>query len=206
MDTTMCRFCQIERGVITEPYNRPINENEKFFSLASIGAFIPGWSLIVPKEHVYSMRKVYSDPSFLDFANSWIKHVQNIFEKNVIAFEHGANHCGSQTSCGTNHGHLHVVPFDKSLVRKMQADREWVSVSFEQISKIVGGDEYLLYTDIAGRLEDSKFYLHILHKEESQYFRRLLANEVGVKDYSYKTSPYYDYTVRSYQKLVGVAE
>lgn len=204
MDTEICRFCEIEKGNIKEAFDHPIKENSNYFSLASVGAFIPGWSLIVPRKHTYSLREMYRNPDFLKFVHDWIMYINKIVEKKIIVFEHGANRCGSQTSCGTNHAHLHVVPYSGSLIGKMLADREWVSVKYDQIENIVKNNEYLLYAEVANQLEDSDIYLHILQKEESQYFRRLLAEEMEVTDYNYKLSPYRSNTIYSYQKLVGV--
>lgn len=203
MDTNICRFCNIEKGHADNIYDHPIKESENYYSLASVGTFIMGWSLIVPKKHAYSMRDEYDDPNFLKFANAWIGHVKSVFREKIIIFEHGANHCGSQTSCGTNHGHLHVVPYRESLVSKMLQDREWSCVKYDKVKSVVGEDEYLLYADVADTIEDAKLYIHILKKEESQYFRRLLAEEVGVDDYSYKTSPHNKETVESYSMLRG---
>ena len=203
MNTTECRFCQINDGIISAQYDQPIKKCRGYFTLASVGAFISGWSLIVPVVHEYSMRSEYAKSSFLEFANDWISHVKKVYKKRIIVFEHGANHCGSQTSCGTNHAHLHVVPFDGSLLAKMQNDRDWIAVRYDRILETVGENEYLLYAEIDECLENTVFYVHILEREESQFFRKLLGEEIGIEDYSYKTTPYYKDTTESYYKLVG---
>ena len=66
-----------------------------FFSLASIGGFIDGWSLVIPKEHTYSMRKFFTDSAFVDIANKMLKRIRDTYRKKSIIFEHGANHEGS---------------------------------------------------------------------------------------------------------------
>lgn len=203
MNITDCRFCQINRGHFSAVYDQPIKKCGGYFSLASVGAFLPGWSLIVPEAHTYSMRDEYAKSSFVEFANDWINHVKKVYEKKIIVFEHGANHCGSQTSCGTNHAHLHVVPFDGSLLAKIQNDCDWIAVRFDRIHETVGEKEYLLYAELDDCLENAVFYVHILECEESQYFRKLLGEEAGIEDYSYKTSPFYSETTESYIKLLG---
>ena len=75
-----CRFCDIlegnrKMGII----DNPILENDKFFSLASIGGFIDGWSLVIPKEHTYSMRKFFTDSAFVDIEDA--KGYIHIIEK-----------------------------------------------------------------------------------------------------------------------------
>ncbi len=203
MNITECRFCQINHGNYSELYDQPIKRDRGYFSLTSVGAFVPGWSLIVPEIHAYSMRNEYSNPDFLVFANEWINHVRKTYNKKIMVFEHGANRCGSQTSCGTNHAHLHVVPYGKSLLDRMLNDREWINVRCDRIKETVGENEYLLYADVSERLDEATIYVHILEKEESQYFRKLLGEKVGVTDFSYKTAPHYNDTVETYKKLTG---
>lgn len=203
MNITDCRFCQIKNGNILAPYDQPIKRSDGYFSLTSVGAFIRGWSLIIPEAHTYSMRDEYAKSCFLAFANDWINHVKKTYKKRIIVFEHGANHCASLTSCGTNHAHLHVVPYDNSLLAKMKNDRSWISVRYDHLNKTLGDDEYLLYAEVDNYLEKSIFYVHFLAAEESQYFRKLLGEKARIKDYNYKTTPYYNDTIESYLKLSG---
>lgn len=205
MNNKECRLCQINDGSYSAVYDQPILKSNGYFSIASIGTFIPGWSLIVPEKHSYSMRNEYSSSKFCEFANNWINCVKNTFQDKIIVFEHGANHCGSQTSCGTNHAHIHVVPFSGNLLMKMQQDRDWVCTTYDKIKEIVCDNEYLLYASVSGRIEDAEFYIHILEREESQYFRRLLSEELGINDYSYKTSPRIEETIKSFSMLRGNA-
>ena len=56
----VCRFCDILSGNLKGKEDHPIWENEGYFSLASIGALVEGWILIVPKKHVISMKEVHA--------------------------------------------------------------------------------------------------------------------------------------------------
>ena len=172
-------------------------------SIVSIGAFIEGWSLVIPKEHTYSMRSFYVQKDFLTFVSCVAQHIKTTYKKSIIVFEHGANRCDSATSCGTHHAHLHIVPYDKSLLSTITEDRDWIRVSYDQIQEVVGEEEYLLYADLNESLETSEIYVHILVKEESQYFRRILAKDANIPDYSYKTAPCINNTTKSYETLKG---
>ncbi len=200
MDTCNCRFCQIASGEINQDYDKPLTKEDNYFTLASVGTFIQGWSLVVPAKHEYSMRNFYTDPGFLRFLNSWIARLKKQFG-NIIVFEHGANHYGSVTSCGTNHCHLHTVPLNKSLLNRITSDRTWTITTFSHVKELVGNKEYLLYSEINDTAENSVVYVSILENEESQYFRRILASELGVDDYSYKSSPRYEETISSFYAL-----
>ena len=74
-----CRFCSILKG---EKYfdiiDTPIIENDDYYLLSSVGAMVEGWSLIVPKEHQYSMKEHYSNSKFYDFANRCISIISII--------------------------------------------------------------------------------------------------------------------------------
>lgn len=196
-----CRFCNIWHGIISKEIDNPIMKRGNYLVLASIGAFIHGWSLIVSKDHTYSMKNAYDDTFFLEFANDWISKMKIEFNSSIIIFEHGANHEGSNTSCGTNHAHLHVVPYEGSLLNEMKKEKTWNCVKYDEIAKLVGDSEYLLYSEIDENLESSIYYIHILQQEESQYFRRLLSKGAGVLEYSYKDDPRNKESLDSYKVL-----
>ena len=194
-----CRFCDITKGIYTYPeIDKPLIETEQYMMICSVGAFIQGWSLIVPKKHGFSMRKYYTDPSFFDFFYDVKKLIEETHDSKIIAFEHGANRKNSLTSCGTCHSHLHIVPFNGSLVKDITSDRNWILCYFSEIEKIVGDNEYLLYVDVLDKIEESKCYVHILEEETSQYFRKILSIHIDYKeDYNYKTNLLLENTARS---------
>lgn len=202
MNKSDCRFCDIWNGMYAHAaFDKPILTKDNYMSIVSVGAFVGGWSLVVPREHVYSMRSFYAQEGFLSFVSNVAQHVREVYKKPVVIFEHGANRCDSATSCGTHHAHLHVVPYDKSLLQTILNDRDWVKVPHDKIQETVGEEEYLLYSDLNETIENSDIYIHILKKAESQYFRRIIAGDIGVSDYSYKTAPYTEETVKSYEAL-----
>lgn len=170
-------------------------------ALVSIGAFVEGWTLVVPQTHVYSMRTFYDLPEFWRFVQHTSQHIQDTYRKKVICFEHGANSCDSETSCGTHHAHLHLVPFGESLAEDILAERPWKKILAQNVKEVVSNQEYLLYSDLERVDELAEVYVHILKEGESQYFRRVLANRVGVSDYSYKTAPFIERTIKSFEEL-----
>ena len=185
-----CRFCDIIGGKVLGKENHPILENNDYFSLASIGALVEGWVLIVPKMHDISMKEIYKEKSFIEFTNCMLNAMKLQYSGPFIAFEHGPNKCNSSTSCGTNHAHLHLVPYPKSLyVDMIKSGLIWESCATSQISSKAGTNEYLFYSEISSDLswKDPKGFIHILQQPISQYFRKLIANQLGCADeYDYK--------------------
>ena len=196
-----CRFCDIVKGYLKGQENYPIQETQNYLSFASIGALVEGWVLIVPKEHTLSMKEFYNKKDFVDFSNLMLGLMRNHYSGPFIAFEHGPNKCGSNTSCGTNHAHLHLVPYANSLYADMLGTGlTWESCTTSQISSIAGTNEYLFYCEILNdsMWEDPKGFIHILKQPISQYFRKLIANQLNCLDeYDYKKYARIDLAIKT---------
>ncbi len=184
-----CRFCSIQKGKKTfETVDTPIIENENYYLMSSIGALIEGWTMVIPKEHSYSMKNHYSNFGFYSFINECIDIIKKAYSVNkVVVFEHGANKFGSMTACGTNHSHIHIVPIKESLLSDITESLEFTKIRFDQLEDYVQDSEYLLYADIEGNFETSDCYVHMLKEPISQFFRRIIANKLGCPEkYNYK--------------------
>jgi diadenosine tetraphosphate (Ap4A) HIT family hydrolase len=203
----MCRFCNFFDGKYShDEIDHPFVQNDSYMAIASIGALIEGWSLIIPKKHQLSMRNVYGDPGFADFCSSVISRLMRHYGP-LIAFEHGSNKEGSITSCGTDHAHLHLVPFRESLIPELQnSDMQWIESHASEIASKTGNSEYLFYTELGLSFvwNDPVGHLHNLVHPKSQYFRHLLANRIGVPELSdYKKFPHLETAQQTRDTLVG---
>lgn len=198
-----CKFCKIASSdhECLSSIDQPIYEDESFYAICSVGGFISGWSLIFPKEHTYNLSNYYLDSQFIDF----ITHVKLSVEKNYgkcIVFEHGALEEGL-TSCGVNHAHLHIVPFEDSIEKLVKSDDElqWEKIYISELANKVENSEYLFCSD-SFLNEDSLGLVAKLTIPQSQYFRKILANFYGIGDlYSYKTHKFEDQSLHTHKKL-----
>lgn len=191
-----CRFCNIVVGKYQyAEIDQPFASNDAFIAIASIGALIEGWSLIIPKEHQLSMRNVYDKPKFTDFVGTVIPLLVKQYGS-LIAFEHGSNKEGSITACGTDHAHLHLVPYCKSLFSDLQSSGlRWIQCQASEIAPRVGNSEYLFYSKLGVKKawNDPVGYLHVLKRPISQFFRQLIAARTGHAETSdYRRFPYLD--------------
>ena len=189
-----CRFCKIVGGQYKYAgIDEPFASNDKFVAVASIGALIEGWTLIVPKTHHLSMRNVYGSFEFSSIVGAVLPPLIHQYGS-LIAFEHGANKEGSITGCGVDHAHLHLVPMDESLLPDIQhSGLKWVRCHASVISSMTGKSEYLFYTELNENKvwQDPMGFLHVLENPLSQFFRRLIASRRGgVKVSDYKRFPY----------------
>lgn len=201
-----CRFCKIGRGEPGEygAVDSPFFNEKNYFSIVSIGAFIDGWTMIVAREHEYNLHNEYGKSEFEEYLNAHIAFIRRKYEdsERLIIFEHGANKCDSLTACGTSHAHLHVIPFEDSILPEIQNEKKWITCRLGQVAETVGDKEYLLYGELTGKQPDTRVYVHIVDKPESQYFRKVLAEKTGLTgDYSYKTDARSEESVKIRKKF-----
>ena len=198
-----CRFCGIANGHNNEqkPENTKITESNHYFAISSIGALVEGWTLVAPKMHCCSMKEVYSDHEFTEFTNSLLRTLYACYGS-VIAFEHGPNHEGSDTSCGTDHAHLHLVPYRSLATVLSSLDLEWIPCRSTQVNSIVEENEYLFYCEPSNNWDDPVGLVHILKKPISQFFRKVIAKDQGnYEKYNYKTNPDTLLTLQTVEKV-----
>lgn len=201
-----CRFCNIVNSeYLYGDIDKPFAESESYIAISSIGAFIEGWTLIVPKKHVLSMREIYHDEEYQQFFNIVYNKINKIYGKAII-FEHGSSYEGSLTACGTNHAHIHIVPIDSSVKREIQSFKsmEWKKRNISKLSMLNKNTEYLYYYEMNEQISWTEIngYLHIVTNPTSQFFRKILAMKIGGNiDFDYKKNPQLDITLRTFEKL-----
>ena len=200
-----CKFCRLaagERplGVVDQPFM----ESENFLAIPSLGSFIEGWTLIIPRRHVLSLSKFYSDEEFLDFSKSVAERVESLFGK-IIFFEHGPSEHNSLTGCGIDHAHLHLVPLDGSLAEVMRRDLEiaWTPSDGKELAERTASQDYLFYSESGPRAAFSGL-VGRARQPVSQYFRRKLAEVTQQpEDFDYKLTPLIEQSVKSGHALSG---
>lgn len=188
-----CCFCEVGNGAYANPViDIPYASDDKYFALASVGAMVEGWSLVIPRAHGVSLKSNYAGKELQSFLDTLLPKLIGQYGR-VVAFEHGANMEGSLTGCGTNHAHLHLVPLAESLSTEMkQSGLLWENCKPSEIARKVGGSEYLFYKGLqnSATWDDSTGQLHVLQSPQSQFFRKMIAKKLGIpNDYDYKKYP-----------------
>ncbi|MBT9523421.1 MAG: HIT domain-containing protein [Dechloromonas sp.] len=186
-----CKFCEIGGGLHQSEVDHPMIESDRYFAVSSIGGFVPGWTLVFPKEHRFNMSCDYRNPEFNDF----VRKVSAVVCKeygSCVFFEHGAVKQDSQTGCGVNHAHFHIVPLSKSietLATAYKPNYVWQKTQASEIQDRHNGAEYLFCCDEFGG--ESKGVISILRNPESQFFRKVIASAAGLDGLSdYKKFPF----------------
>lgn len=172
-----CRLCAISEGNYAFGCDAPVISERGYFGVASIGGFIPGWTLVCPDHHRNNLSVDYATSELHQTVSAVVNAVTAEFGQAAI-FEHGATRDGSPTSCGTSHAHLHVVPFAEDLadlaIANYDPSLSWVPTRLTDIARASGGREYLFVASRYTGLE-TVGYLALLREPRSQFFRRLIA-------------------------------
>jgi len=156
-------------------------ETSNFVVTTSLGAFVEGWVLIISKRHITSMSRLsegeLSEPNTT--MGDVRTKVEQIYGKTVV-FEHGSLVPGTHFGCGIDHAHVHIVPFNYSIIPIV--DQEKPNICWRPIIRI---------EDI---IVEKKPYLFIIDREErngvisnpdsipSQFIRRVLAKHLGIPE------------------------
>ncbi|MDR8729625.1 HIT family protein [Burkholderia pseudomultivorans] len=202
-----CRFCRIGAGGAQLCHDRVLMESDDYFAIASIGGFVEGWTLVCAKRHTLNFSDDYGRDAMRAFASE-VANVVSLAYGPVVAFEHGVRRHGSLTGCGTDHAHLHLVPFSNSLVECVfdhDPARTWIRCSARDVEQLTGGGEYLLMADSVDALWKDA-HVSQVDRPQSQFFRKILASRLGFDGQSdYRLFPFVETTERTSQRIDEVA-
>ena len=207
MDCRFCQFDNIENKVID--HDSVILSSESYYSISSVGGFLPGWVLVCPQNHDVNLINHYDNSAFWDMCENMEQALSHTYSENVTIFEHGPSLTGSLTGCGVNHAHIHLLPLNFSLeeeVKVFDPSLKWEKVKSSEINEIVNGREYLFISDNFNS-SNTEGLLHILEQPISQFFRQVIASKINKIDiFDYKTHPHYESTDETSQKLCDFFE
>ncbi len=186
----MAKFSWIYDGLKTSKpdYDLPVVETERFVVLPSLGSLVSGWLVVVPRRRIPNLCMLSAlERAELMHLQNRLASIMRVFEGLPFVFEHGGPY-GSVVNCGVDQAHLHMVPlnfnlFDKAVVEN---DVKWRR-SENFIAPISTSHEYLAIHD----LSDGRSAVGIPDMPQSQWFRRLIARELGLSTWDYKAFPAY---------------
>ena len=191
-----CRFCSIAAGRGSRWSDSVLVETQSYVVIASIGALVPGWVMLVPRIHALNLSDAFSDPEFTELRLRVAALLAHAYPSTTIRlFEHGAQTTACQVGCGVDHAHLHLVALQQSLVPCLshQADSvDWRSLPLSGVAKAIGEQEYLLYSDDATSV-DPRCWLSLPPSPVSQFFRRMIAAVHNTPEsYDYRVQPFFE--------------
>lgn len=176
-----CRFCNIidmkKRDDSSFPvYNTILYETCNFLVLPTLGAFVPGYVMVISRKHIFSM--AYLTEEEMQELGDLVKYLKNIllrkFGVSPILFEHGSalDFC-EESACSVEHAHLHLVPINLSKEDKIIEDAGAIQIADLQTVRIYKGKPYMLYVN-----EKEQHYISNNTMLSSQYMRKWIAKEI----------------------------
>jgi diadenosine tetraphosphate (Ap4A) HIT family hydrolase len=118
-------------GFRAKPENTVFFETENFVVMPTRGSFVPGYLLIVTKQHFINFGQLHG-PVFTEYQDihRLVKeHVRAAYGP-VITFEHGGNG-GVSDRAGSciEHAHMHIVPYASDPWDLVELDYTWKSTN-----------------------------------------------------------------------------
>jgi diadenosine tetraphosphate (Ap4A) HIT family hydrolase len=208
-----CTFCnEIQKGIKNEFFelykndlpNRLIRANDQFFILPSIGQIVEGYLLILPINHMISLRTMDNcNIVNLEIIKDKIKQINyTLYNKGTIFFEHGMvnEQCGG---CGIYHAHLHAVPLITDIDITNYIENIIPEINFHCVKNFNDIDEivpknmsYLYYENL-----NSEKYLTSCKTIPSQIFRKIIANHLNIETWKWQDFKYELKLIDTYNKF-----
>src|SRR3546814_20490173 len=80
-----CRLCAIARGMPqAQGVYRPWLLDENYAAFVSVGALVPGWSLVAPNQHGFNLSTYYSKYYFWHFVQRSVDVLERHYGRPVI--------------------------------------------------------------------------------------------------------------------------
>lgn len=161
-------------------FDRCLFKTELFVCVPTIGSFVPGYVLVIPKKHFLS---------FLGMPDSYLQECQTIidrlaahyqlcYQSQFILFEHGTADNSNPGGMSVVHAHIHLLPCNIDIIENCH---EFQFSSFSCLVDVIkfyraNGDNrpYLLLRD-----SNKVYYLSFSSDIPSQFFRKRVCDVIG---------------------------
>lgn len=167
-------------------YDVVVASNNHFVAVPSLGSLVPEWILLIPRRAMPTLSIMNTEErEALALLRAELSARLSVNGQTVHAFEHGGA-VGSLVSCGVDQAHLHLVPLSFDLLHAAgRHDFGWrTSVSIPDLTETeTDGREYLFVERSGVSL------IGFPETPTSQWFRQLIAQECGVREWDYKRNP-----------------
>lgn len=192
-----------------ETYVRRIPiESANFAVVPSLGPVVPGHSLIVPKAHFKSFSDVLRGTNYAGGAElqalrrSLSGVLSTLYQAPVHQFEHGSPAGNPKVLCTVDHAHLHFLPTSVNIQPRLSEDSRWAPCpgGLERLASSTSGKEYMFYESPTG----NTWFAVSVEGFESQYLRRLFAEETGMSaNWNWRENPQPASVNETFRKLLA---
>lgn len=213
-----CCFCEEYRSLYDSQYYKSIGkkigfpsrilaETNNWYAIPTIGSFVPGYLLLVCKQHELSMATLslnLRDEMFV-LKERMEERISQVMGCRCLMFEHGTTDSNYIGVNSVNHVHIHLVP---------SIDSVWVHLSKE--NSLFDFEVFDDYSNLFMKWEESPPKTYLLFQDAdkkiyyssdvvdmpSQLFRRCLASIWGLSEWDWRKYPC-SYIIRDTLRLFG---
>lgn len=161
--------------------SRIVATTKKFVIMPMVGPLVPGYLLIVPREHYLSISQLPKEQiEELKIIKEELKAVFDKIYGKCVFYEHGALSCSAKGGSCSDHAHLHIVAVDidvKDKFAKYEYELRKIN-DYTHIKKQMERNvPYLYYEN-----QDGEMFLADAPIVESQFIRKLIAKDINAID------------------------
>lgn len=161
--------------------SRIVATTHKFVIMTMVGPLVPGYLLIVPKDHYLSISQLPKEQ--IEELKIVKEELKKVFEKHYgksVFYEHGALSCSAKGGSCSDHAHLHIVAVDIDVKDKF-GQYGYELRKLDDYSEIINQKQrnipYLYYENQKGEM-----FLADAPIVESQFIRKLIAKDIDALD------------------------
>jgi len=195
--------------------DRVIHKTDNFFVISTLGSIgIEGYLLIISKEHYEGVGDVPEElyPELNDLASNVQRVLQEQYGKLPFIFEHGPRVCGIRGGGCLDHAHLHIVPgvdvtskWAGDMMKRLESAKQFYRVDriegFDRVGDIYrGGKSSYVFVESP---QGVRYVSEVNFQIPSQYFRRMIAEQVGSGRWNWRLHPDEETAKRTVEKLRG---
>lgn len=164
-------------------WNTEVARTNRFTVLPSLGSLVPGWVLVIPRRPLLNLAALSSEEKKdLDSLVDVVRIALSPAGEEIFEFEHGSHELDGPMGCGVDQAHLHIVPLPFDLLTEASGRNgniQWIDLSpmDDTWKTLRKGRDYLF-----ARSQQGKKIIGFPDRPESQWFRKLIAQELGVSD------------------------
>ena len=161
--------------------SRIVATTHKFVIMPMVGPLVPGYLLIVPKDHYLSISQLPKEQ--IEEIKIVKEELKKVFEEHYgksVFYEHGALSCSAKGGSCSDHAHLHIVAVDIDVKDKF-GEYGYELRKLDDYSGIINQKQrnipYLYYENQKGEM-----FLADAPIVESQFIRKLIAKDIDALD------------------------
>ncbi len=188
------------------PCDQILVENKSFVALASLGAIVPGWVLIIPRQRAMNLAVLNTEifSEFVEIRGIVQDVLARHFSARIFEFEHGPSKPQGLLGCGVEQAHLHMVPLSFDLIDAIIAEKPNGEITWPQTRSpwdaIEAGRDYWLARDTIG----NRAVVVYPDVPVSQGLRKIIASRTGAPDsWNYRTAPFFQNVAETQRAFIS---